>query len=127
MFVRRVLRDIADRGRDLKKVLTQYIELVKPSFDEFCLPTKKYADVIVPRGAENTVALDLIKQYIQVSNQKLNLNFLIFLFFRIWLQGPRDIPQRRWFPTVGLEDWDEIWLQQIESPVLDTKVVFCFS
>ena len=39
---------------------------MKPAFEEFCLPTKKYADVIVPRGAENTVAIDLIKQLIQV-------------------------------------------------------------
>ena len=44
----------------------QYTTLVKPAFEEFCLPTKKYADVIVPRGAENTVAIDLIKQHIQV-------------------------------------------------------------
>ena len=62
-----MLRDIADRGRDLQQVLTQYTELVKPAFDEFCFPTKKWADIIVPRGAENTVALNLIKQYIQVS------------------------------------------------------------
>merc|ERR1719476_971521 len=53
------------RGRDLEHVLHQYTTLVKPAFEEFCLPTKKYADVIVPRGAENTVAIDLIKQHIQ--------------------------------------------------------------
>ena len=47
-------------------LLSQYTTLVKPAFEEFCLPTKKYADVIVPRGAENTVAIDLIKQHIQV-------------------------------------------------------------
>ena len=45
---------------------TQYTTLVKPAFEEFCLPTKKYADVIVPRGAENTVAIDLISQHMQV-------------------------------------------------------------
>ena len=39
---------------------------VQPAFEEFCFPTKKWADVIVPRGAENTVALNLIQQYIQV-------------------------------------------------------------
>ena len=44
----------------------QYTSLVKPAFEEFCLPTKKYADVIVPRGAENTVAIDLISQHMQV-------------------------------------------------------------
>ena len=65
-YFRRVLRDISERGRDLENVLHQYTTLVKPAFEEFCIPTKKYADVIIPRGAENTVALDLIKQHIEV-------------------------------------------------------------
>lgn len=64
-LARRVMRDIRDRGRDLEHVLHQYTSLVKPAFEEFCLPTKKYADVIVPRGAENTVAIDLISQHMQ--------------------------------------------------------------
>merc|ERR1712168_949794 len=64
-LARRVLRDIEERGRDLVHVLHQYTTLVKPAFEEFCLPTKKYADVIIPRGAENVVALDLIKQHIE--------------------------------------------------------------
>lgn len=62
---RRVLRDTRERGRDLDQILTQYTTLVKPAFEEFCLPTKKYADVIIPRGADNTVAIDLIVQHIQ--------------------------------------------------------------
>ncbi|CDQ92647.1 unnamed protein product [Oncorhynchus mykiss] len=62
---RRVLRDIGERGRDLEQVLTQYITFVKPAFEEFCLPTKKYADVIIPRGADNLVAINLIVQHIQ--------------------------------------------------------------
>jgi len=64
-LARRVMRDIEERGRDLETVLHQYTSLVKPAFEEFCIPTKKYADVIIPRGAENTVAIDLIKQHIQ--------------------------------------------------------------
>jgi len=64
-LARRVLRDISERGRDLEHVLHQYTTLVKPAFEEFCIPTKKYADVIIPRGAENVVALDLIKQHIE--------------------------------------------------------------
>jgi len=64
-LARRVLRDIEERGRDLAHVLHQYTTLVKPAFEEFCLPTKKYADVIIPRGSGNTVAIDLIKQHIQ--------------------------------------------------------------
>ncbi|KAM6962648.1 uridine-cytidine kinase 2-A [Aplochiton taeniatus] len=62
---RRVLRDIRERGRDLEQVLAQYITFVKPAFEEFCLPTKKYADVIIPRGADNLVAINLIVQHIQ--------------------------------------------------------------
>lgn len=64
-LARRVLRDIEERGRDLEHVLHQYTTLVKPAFEEFCLPTKKYADVIIPRGADNVVAINLIKQHIQ--------------------------------------------------------------
>lgn len=59
-LARRIRRDIESRGRDLDSVLHQYLASVKPSFDEFCLPTKRYADVIVPRGAENDVAIDII-------------------------------------------------------------------
>ncbi|XP_019602907.2 uridine-cytidine kinase 2 isoform X2 [Rhinolophus sinicus] len=62
---RRVLRDISERGRDLEQILSQYITFVKPAFEEFCLPTKKYADVIIPRGVDNLVAINLIVQHIQ--------------------------------------------------------------
>jgi len=62
---RRVLRDMSERGRDLEQILHQYTNFVKPAFEEFCLPTKKYADVIIPRGADNLVAIDLIVQHIQ--------------------------------------------------------------
>ena len=49
-----VIRDTRERGRKLEHVLNQYTKLVKPAFEEFCLPTKKFADVIIPHGAENT-------------------------------------------------------------------------
>ncbi|KAK5852401.1 hypothetical protein PBY51_023871 [Eleginops maclovinus] len=61
---RRVLRDMT-RGRDLEQILMQYTTFVKPAFEEFCLPTKKYADVIIPRGVDNMVAINLIVQHIQ--------------------------------------------------------------
>lgn len=63
-LARRVLRDIEERGRDLENVLFQYTNLVKPAFEEFCLPTKKHADVIIPRGADNTVAISLISHHV---------------------------------------------------------------
>jgi len=63
-LARRVLRDIDERGRDLENVLFQYTNLVKPAFEEFCLPTKKFADVIIPRGADNKVAISLISEHV---------------------------------------------------------------
>ncbi|ODM98440.1 putative uridine-cytidine kinase [Orchesella cincta] len=64
-LARRVVRDVQERGRDLDTVLNQYMKFVKPAFEEFCLPTKKFADVIIPRGADNTVAISLIVQHIK--------------------------------------------------------------
>ncbi|XP_058822827.1 uridine-cytidine kinase isoform X4 [Topomyia yanbarensis] len=63
-LARRVPRDINERGRDLDQVLNAYMSFVKPAFEEFCSPTKKFADVIIPRGADNTVAIDLIVHHI---------------------------------------------------------------
>jgi len=64
-LARRVIRDINHRGRDVMGVLRQYEKFVKPAFDEYINPTKKYADVIIPRGADNTVAIDLIAMHIR--------------------------------------------------------------
>lgn len=62
---RRVMRDAHEHGRNIESILFQYTTFVKPAFEEFCLPTKKHADVIIPRGADNTVAIELIVQHIQ--------------------------------------------------------------
>lgn len=62
---RRVMRDITERGRTLQGVLHQYETFVKPAFEEYILPTKKYADVIIPRGIDNQVAIKLIVQHIR--------------------------------------------------------------
>ncbi|KAF7732570.1 hypothetical protein EC973_003317 [Apophysomyces ossiformis] len=58
-------RDIAERGREIQGVLDQYTRFVKPSFDEHVQPTVKHADVIIPRGLENVVAIDLITKHVQ--------------------------------------------------------------
>ncbi|KAM0935961.1 putative transferase [Dioscorea sansibarensis] len=63
-LARRIGRDTVDRGRDIKGVLDQYAKFVKPAFENFILPTKKYADIIMPRGGDNHVAVDLIVQHI---------------------------------------------------------------
>ncbi|VDN02977.1 unnamed protein product [Thelazia callipaeda] len=59
-LARRLERDIQDRGRDVEGVLSQYLRFVKPAFDTFIAPGMKIADIIVPRGGENEVAIDLI-------------------------------------------------------------------
>jgi len=64
-LARRVRRDISERGRSLESVLNQYERFVKPAFDQFILPTKKHADVIIPRGSSNSVAIDLIVLHIK--------------------------------------------------------------
>jgi len=65
-LARRIRRDIVERGRDVLAVLDQYERTVKPSFESFILPTKQYADIIVPRGGDNTVAIDLLLQHIRL-------------------------------------------------------------
>jgi len=69
-LARRIKRDIKERGRDLDGVLIQYQKFVKPAFDEYILPTKRYADVIIPRGADNLVAIDLIVQHLKSKFEK---------------------------------------------------------
>ncbi|KAL9157390.1 hypothetical protein ABFS82_08G002400 [Erythranthe guttata] len=64
-LARRIQRDTVERGRNVENVLDQYAKFVKPSFEEFILPSKKHADVIIPRGADNDVAIDLIVQHIR--------------------------------------------------------------
>ncbi|GMT25116.1 hypothetical protein PFISCL1PPCAC_16413, partial [Pristionchus fissidentatus] len=59
-LARRLARDISERGRDTKGVLDQYLRFVKPAFDTFIAPGTKAADIIVPRGGDNYVAIDLI-------------------------------------------------------------------
>nr|CAD2199254.1 unnamed protein product [Meloidogyne enterolobii] len=64
-LARRLQRDISERGRDVAGVLDQYIKFVKPAFDSFIAPSMKHSDIIVPRGGENLVAIDLIVRHIK--------------------------------------------------------------
>jgi uridine kinase len=61
---KRVVHEMAAYDRDLEQILNYYVRFVKPCFEEFCLPTKKYADVIIPRGPGNHVAINLIVAHI---------------------------------------------------------------
>ena len=64
-LARRILRDVKERGRSLDSVLTQYTTTVKPMHDQFVEPSKRYADVIIPRGGQNSVALEMINERIK--------------------------------------------------------------
>ena len=59
-FIRRLMRDVADRGRTMDSVIEQYQSTVKPMHLEFVEPSKRYADVLIPVGGQNTVAVDLL-------------------------------------------------------------------
>ena len=58
--IRRILRDIKERGRTLDSVILQYMNTVRPAHLQFVEPTKKYADIIIPEGGYNKVAIDII-------------------------------------------------------------------
>jgi uridine kinase len=59
-FIRRLQRDVAERGRTMDSVIEQYLATVKPMHLEFVQPSKRYADVIIPQGGHNRVAVDLL-------------------------------------------------------------------
>ena len=60
-FLRRLRRDIKERGRSFDSVLEQYEQTVRPMYLQFIEPSKRYADIIVPRGGENRIAIEVIK------------------------------------------------------------------
>ena len=60
-FIRRLKRDVKERARTIDSITEQYLTTVKPMHDQFLEPTKQYADIIIPQGKSNTVAIDLLK------------------------------------------------------------------
>ncbi|WP_077621414.1 uridine kinase [Sediminibacillus massiliensis] len=64
-IIRRLLRDIKERGRTIDSVIDQYINVVRPMHLQFVEPTKRYADIIIPEGGQNHVAIDLMATKIQ--------------------------------------------------------------
>lgn len=70
-ILRRIVRDVKERGRSLDSVVNQYLTTVKPMHEQFVEPSKRKADIIIPQGGENKVALDMLIQRI---NSQLQLN-----------------------------------------------------
>jgi len=64
-LIRRLLRDTKERGRSVESVITQYINTVKPMHEEFIEPSKKHADIIIPRGAENEPAVSMLVEHLK--------------------------------------------------------------
>ena len=71
-ILRRIVRDTEERGRTLESVITQYLTTVKPMHDAFVEPYKRYADIIVPGGGSNPVALDMIITRVRKQLEKEN-------------------------------------------------------
>lgn len=63
-LIRRLKRDIADRGRDMEEVLSRYQTTLKPMHEQFIEPTKAFADIIIPNDNYNTVAIDIVRTVI---------------------------------------------------------------
>ncbi|MGT2865749.1 uridine kinase [Streptococcus fryi] len=59
-IIRRIKRDMVERGRSLESIIDQYTTVVKPMYHQFIEPTKRYADIVIPEGVSNVVAIDLI-------------------------------------------------------------------
>lgn len=64
-LARRILRDVAERGRTMESVINQYVTTVKPMHEEFVEPSKKYADIIIPEGGFNSVAVAMLIENIK--------------------------------------------------------------
>lgn len=63
-LMRRIQRDMVERGRSIESIIKQYSETVKPMHEEFVEPSKKYADIIIPRGGENEPGIDMLTTYL---------------------------------------------------------------
>lgn len=68
-FIRRLQRDIDERGRTMESVIAQYLEVVRPGHNEFIEPTKAYADLIIPEGGRNSAVLEVLASFVRsISN-----------------------------------------------------------
>lgn len=64
-LMRRIRRDMVERGRSIDSILDQYADTVKPMHEEFIEPSKRYADVIIPRGGENVTGITMLQEYLK--------------------------------------------------------------
>lgn len=72
-ILRRIQRDIKERGRTVDSVIDQYVNVVRPMHNQFCEPSKKFADIIIPEGGQNFVAIDLMATKIQTILERVSV------------------------------------------------------
>ena len=72
-ILRRLVRDVKERGRSLDSVIEQYLTTVKPMHEAFVEPSKRNADIIVPNGGENTTAIEMLAHHIRSLIEKANM------------------------------------------------------
>ena len=72
-ILRRLVRDVKERGRSLDSVINQYLTTVKPMHEAFVEPSKRNADIIVPNGGENTAAVEMLAHHIRNLIEKANM------------------------------------------------------
>lgn len=65
-LMRRIRRDMVERARSIDSILTQYAETVKPMHEQFVEPSKKYADIIIPRGGENLTGISILQEHLNL-------------------------------------------------------------
>ncbi len=65
-LMRRIRRDMIERARSIESILTQYTETVKPMHEQFVEPSKKYADIIIPRGGENLTGISILQEHLKL-------------------------------------------------------------
>ncbi len=65
-LMRRIRRDMVERARSIESILTQYAETVKPMHEQFVEPSKKYADIIIPRGGENYTGISILQEHLNL-------------------------------------------------------------
>ena len=142
-LARRVKRDTTERGRSIENIIKQYTgwvytiasssklparpsSFVKPSYDDYCAPTKKYADIVVPRGAENDVAINLIICHIQVSGL-----VKTFVYYKFHFEGHSEEVwhnEAKWPQVTQWTPWSRAacsnnWSRSKAAPLIDSRLV----
>ena len=121
-LIRRLKRDIAERGRNLDEVLSRYQNTLKPMHEQFIEPMKEYADLIIPNNKYNTVAIDVVKTILKILGKTEDLiEFVkdrLGHDFRYSLNSDRIHQEIGWKPKVqfseGIEKTVKWYLDNVE-------------